>query len=203
MRVPLPTPEGPVTTRTPPMRRLRPLAAQVGDQLVPLALGEPADRLAGRDPALREDAIHLHAAVLGDRQEQVEDLGRGQVLRGVQQEALDLHATRLQIALEPRPAGADLVRALERIHALCEGTLRGRSSVMLRRRLRGGRHAAAIVHTVSPRFGLADRNFTQPEVELEEGCGYLTVFVCFAGLFVLCETLMGPRRAKSPALSGK
>src|SRR5204863_6319998 len=175
MRVPCPSPEGPVTTRTPPMPRGGRLAAEVGDQLVPLALGEPADRLARRDPALREDAIHLHPAVLGDGQEQVEDLGREEVLRRVQQEALDLHATGLKIALEPRPAGADLVGALERIHALCQGTLGSRSSVMLRRRLRGGRHAAAIVHTVSPRFGFADRNFTRPEVELEGGCGYLTV----------------------------
>src|SRR5436190_12421931 len=43
------------------------LAAEVRDELVALALGEPADGLARRNPALREDAIYLHAAVLGDR----------------------------------------------------------------------------------------------------------------------------------------
>src|SRR5437764_7576599 len=108
-------------------RRSSRLAAEVGHELVPLALGEAADGLAGRDAALREDAIHLHAPVLGDRQEQVEDLGGEQVLRRIQQKCLDLGASGLQIALQTRPPGADLVRALEGLHALRQRTLRSRS----------------------------------------------------------------------------
>src|SRR3954447_25444401 len=105
MSVPLPTPEGPVTTRTDTAA----LSAQETDELAALALGQAADRLRRRDPALREDAVHLHAPVLRSRQQQVEDLGRLQVLRRVEQEAVDLRATGLQIPLQGSSARADLV----------------------------------------------------------------------------------------------
>src|SRR3954454_2221665 len=76
IRVPLPTPDGPVMTRTGVSTgRDESLPAQVRDELVALALGQAADRLAGRDAAVREDAIYLHAPVLGNGQKQVEDLG--------------------------------------------------------------------------------------------------------------------------------
>ena len=40
------------------------LAAELGDELGALPLGEPADRLRRRDPALVEDPVRLHPAVL-------------------------------------------------------------------------------------------------------------------------------------------
>src|ERR1700751_2396858 len=101
MSVPLPTPEGPAITRTRGgLIANGRLAAEVRDQLVALALGEAADGLARRDAALREDAIDLHAAVLGDRQEQVEDLRSLQIFRGIQEQSVDLSAAGLEITLE-------------------------------------------------------------------------------------------------------
>src|SRR4051794_41457223 len=105
MSVPLPTPLGPVTTRT----AMAALSAQVGNELAALALGQAADRLRRRDPALREDAVHLYAPVLRHRQQQVEDLGRLEVLRRVQEQAVDLRASGLQIPLQGGSARADLV----------------------------------------------------------------------------------------------
>src|SRR5215470_1218569 len=112
--VPLPTPEGPVITKT----RAKRLAAQHADQLGALALRQAADRLARRDPALDEHLVDLHAAVLGDRQQHVEDLRGLDVLRRLQQEVMDAHPAPLEIALELRTLGPDLVRALEGLHAL-------------------------------------------------------------------------------------
>jgi hypothetical protein len=57
------------------------LAAKLGDELGPLPLGKPADRLRGRDPALVEDAIGLHPAVLRYSEQHVEDL-RGRNIFG-------------------------------------------------------------------------------------------------------------------------
>ena len=56
-------------------------AAQQRDELRALALGEAADGLARRDPALLQDLVGLHAAVLGDGEQHVEDLGGLEVLR--------------------------------------------------------------------------------------------------------------------------
>ena len=80
--VPLPTPEGPVITNTRAMRRtleatpaesdckpaaLAKASGGAENELGALALGEPADRLARRDPAVCEDLVDLHAAVLAER----------------------------------------------------------------------------------------------------------------------------------------
>src|SRR3954470_20073750 len=117
MSVPLPTPDGPVTTRTAMLASAEGpgLAPQEADELAALALGQAADRLRRRDPALREDAVHLHASVLRYRQQQVEDLGRLQVLGRVEQQSVDLRATGLQVALQGGSARADLVRSLKRV----------------------------------------------------------------------------------------
>src|SRR4051794_31408426 len=141
MSVPLPTPEGPVMTRTRggAMATGR-LAAEVRDQLVALALGETADGLARRDPALREDAIDLHAAVLRNRQEQVEDLRSLQIFRRIQEQSVDLRAARLEIALEAGSPRPDLVGALESVHPLGERTFGCHPRGSFRGRLRGRRH---------------------------------------------------------------
>src|SRR4051812_11911468 len=145
MSVPLPTPEGPVTTRTLTVSGTPGLAAQVRDELAALALGQAADRLRRRDPALREDAVHLHAPVLRHRQQEVEDLGRLQVLGRIEQEAVDLRAAGLQVPLQRGSARADLVRSLKRIHTLRQRPLGSRTRRRLRRGLGGGgRHAARL-----------------------------------------------------------
>src|SRR5215204_3540062 len=128
MSVPLPTPDGPVTTRTLGST----LTAEVRDELVALALGEPADRLARRDAALREDAVHLHAAVFGHREQQIEDLHGRQPLGRVEQQSVDLRTACFQVALEASTLRADLIRTLESIHALSEGTLRSGAQRRLR-----------------------------------------------------------------------
>ena len=62
--------------------RVSPVAAAgASDELGALALGEPADRLRRRDPALVEDPVRLDPTVLGDGEEHVEDL-RGQHVVG-------------------------------------------------------------------------------------------------------------------------
>src|SRR4051795_3860189 len=115
MSVPLPTPLGPVTTST--ATAWGPLAPEVRNELAALALGQAADRLARRDPALRENAVHLHAPVLRDGEQEVEYLRCLEVLRRVEQQAVDLRPSGLQIPLERGAARADLVRSLEGVHA--------------------------------------------------------------------------------------
>ena len=56
-------------------------APQELDELGALALGEPADGLARRDPALLQDLVGLDAAELRRGQQHVEDLGGLEVLR--------------------------------------------------------------------------------------------------------------------------
>src|SRR4051812_39501823 len=64
--VPLPAPEGPVTTKTGlGIVRRAGLAAEETDQLRALALGEPADRLRLADARLVQVARRLHAPELG------------------------------------------------------------------------------------------------------------------------------------------
>ena len=68
---------GPVMTKTRATRGSgRQLSPQQRDELGALPRREPADRLARRDAALREDLVRLHAAVLRHREQQVEDLRR-------------------------------------------------------------------------------------------------------------------------------
>ena len=52
----------------------RGLAAEHRDELGALTRGETADRLRGRDAAELQDLVDLHAPVLRNRQQQVEDL---------------------------------------------------------------------------------------------------------------------------------
>src|SRR3954452_13006702 len=108
MSVPFPTPEGPVITKTRAKPERGGLAAEHRDKLGALALREAADRLARRDAALDEDLVHLHAPVLGNGEQHVEDLGRLDVLGRLEQEVMDLRAASLEVALELRPLGPDL-----------------------------------------------------------------------------------------------
>jgi hypothetical protein len=134
MSVPLPTPEGPVITRIGVIAAKR-------DELVALPVRQAADGLAGGDAAVREDAIHLHAAIFRHREQQIEDLCGEQVFGRIEQQTMDLRASGLEIALQARPPGADLIRTLQCVHPLVERALGGQAGRLgLGGRLRGGRH---------------------------------------------------------------
>src|SRR6478752_5285837 len=114
------TPEGPVMTKTRDTRGRSRLAPEHRDELAALALGEAADGLARGDAALLQHLVGLHAPVLGDREEHVEDLRGLDVLGRVQQQSVDGRATPLEVLLQLRATGADRVGALERVHPLVQ-----------------------------------------------------------------------------------
>src|SRR5687767_10868138 len=129
MRVPLPTPDGPVITKTraamygnttPRAGRMPPagLAAEHLHQLGALALGESADRLRRGDPALGQDLVRLDPAVLRDGEDHVEDLGGHDPFGRIEEEAVNLFLASLEIAFQLRPAGANVVRSAECLHPL-------------------------------------------------------------------------------------
>src|SRR3954454_5582901 len=129
------------------------LTAEHGNELGALSLGETADRLRRRDPADLQDLVHLHAPVLRNSEEHVEHLRRLDEVRRLHQEEVDARAAGLQITLERRPLGPDLVRALERLHALDEGTLWS-SRGGLDWRLRRWRHGRRVYSAGSRRQGV-------------------------------------------------
>src|SRR5271166_3570709 len=128
------------------------------DQLRALTLGEPADRLAGRDPAVNEDLVDLDAPVLRDGQQHVEDLGRLDVLRRVEQQRVDRPAARLQVPLELSPLDADLVGSGEGVHPLVERALWSGGGVCGRRA--GRRHHGRRVYTPAGLDQAKDVEFT-------------------------------------------
>ena len=81
-------------------RRASRSAVEHRDQLGALALGQAADRLAGRDAAVREDLVDFHAPVFRDGEQHVEYLGGFKELRRVQQQLMDGVATRLEVPLQ-------------------------------------------------------------------------------------------------------
>src|SRR4051812_1085565 len=125
MSVPLPTPEGPVMTKTRDRVKSDRLAAKHLNELGPLALGEPADGLARGDAALLKDLVDLHAPVLRDREEHVEDLRGLDPLGRLGEEVADRRPVGLQIALELGAPRTDVVRPLEGFHSLHEASFRG------------------------------------------------------------------------------
>src|ERR1051326_1877507 len=77
--VPLPAPDGPVTTTTDGRR----LPVEEANQLRALALGQAADRLRLADPARAEEGRRLDAAELRHRHQDVDHLRRRHVFRRV------------------------------------------------------------------------------------------------------------------------
>src|ERR671922_853317 len=114
---PLPAPEVPVTTTTGEWS----LAPEEANELGPLPVRETSDRLRLADPCLGEEARCLYPPELGHRHEDVEDLRRGDVLRRLPEDLLDVCLPVLQVPLQLRPLDADVVRALQRLHALVAG----------------------------------------------------------------------------------
>src|SRR3954454_15828635 len=113
--VPFPAPEGPVTTKTGFV--VLPVVEE-GNQLVPLAVGQAADRLRLADAALVEQARRFHATELRHRHQHVEDLGGGDVLRRLAQDLFDGNRPGLQVLLQLRTLDTNVVRSLEGFHAL-------------------------------------------------------------------------------------
>src|SRR3954451_1837379 len=131
--VPFPTPDGPVMTKTFPTALMimtvgtaakssanAALLAQLCDEFGALALGEAADGLRRGDPALIQDAVGLHAPVLGHRHQHVDDLRSLDVLRRIHEQRLDLDLVALQVALQLGPLGANVVRPPEGFHPLVQ-----------------------------------------------------------------------------------
>src|SRR6476620_7416824 len=135
MSVPLPAPDGPVTTKTGLS------VVEEPNQLVPLAVGEAADRLRLADAALVEQTGGLHAAELRNRHQHVEDLGGRHVLGWLAEDLLDRDAPGLQVLLQLGALDADVVRSLQRFHPLVE-----RPDRSLHRSL-GGHHERRILPT--------------------------------------------------------
>ena len=185
--MPLPTPDGPVYDAGSAQGAGAASGGRYETSSLRWRSRQPADRLARRDPALREDPIHLHAPVLRDGEQQVEDLGRLQVFRRIEQQPVDLLAAGLEVALELRAPRADLVGALQRVHALGQRTLGSRAR---RTDLVGdwaaGDMAARLYTRVAGRYRATD-DFRAIQLDLNlrssAGSGYLTLFAVFAGVF--------------------
>src|SRR5450755_607963 len=111
---------------------------QVPGELRALALAQAAERLARRDPAAVQGLGCLHAPVLGDGQQHVEDLRGLQVRWRVEQQRADRHPAGLEVALELRAKRTNLVGPAERVDALIQAALGCRP--MLERVLVGERY---------------------------------------------------------------
>src|SRR5450755_685376 len=96
---------------------------QVPGELRALALAQAAERLARRDPAAVQGLGCLHAPVLGDGQQHVEDLRGLQVRWRVEQQRADRHPAGLEVALELRAKRTNLVGPAERVDALLQAAL--------------------------------------------------------------------------------
>src|SRR3954464_11395323 len=178
MSVPLPTPDGPVITNT-RAKESSALLAEHADELGTLAIREAADRLRRRDPAGLQDLVGLHAPVLRDRQEHVEDLGGLEELGRLEQELVDRHSTGLQVALELRATCTDDVRLLKGVHPLVEAAFGCRR--VLGGRVGGRRHRGA--DTTRPRVASKPRspNSAGPRPEVHPSSPWLMVPGRFAG----------------------
>src|SRR5262249_1344475 len=120
--VPLPAPDGPVTTKT---GRCELVPGEEANELRPLPLREAADGLRLADAALVEEARGLHAPALRDRHQDVEHLRGRDVLRRRVEDRLDLDATLLYVLLQLRAPDPDVVGPLERLHPLIARPSRG------------------------------------------------------------------------------
>src|SRR5947207_120573 len=114
-RVLFPSPDVPVMTKTGGR-----LPVEEPDELGALALRQPSNGLRLADPALIEEACRLDAPELRDGHQDVEDLRRRDVFRRIAQDVVDVGAPGFEVLLQLRSADADVVRALERFHALVE-----------------------------------------------------------------------------------
>src|SRR4051794_3970970 len=143
MSVPLPAPDGPVTTNT--GRTVGLPVVEEANQLVPLSVGQAADRLRLADAALVEQARCFHATELRHRHQHVEHLRGRDELGWLAEDLFDRDRARLQILLELCTLDTDVIRSLERFHPLVERA-DGSLYLCLRRH-----HERSILPTYSPR----------------------------------------------------
>src|SRR5256886_15573490 len=96
------------------------LPVEEPDELGALALRQPSNGLRLADPALIQEPGGLDAAELGHGHQDVEDLGRGDVVRRIPQDIVDVGGASFEVLLQLRPADAYVVGPLERFHALIQ-----------------------------------------------------------------------------------
>src|SRR4029077_15568907 len=115
MSVPLPAPDGPVTTMTDGA-----LLVEEVNQLRALTIRKTTNGLGLTDPARVEEARSLYTSELRDRHEDVDHLRGRHVLGRVDEELLDAHATAFEVLLELPATHPHVVRAFQCVHALIE-----------------------------------------------------------------------------------
>src|SRR5262249_56914772 len=96
------------------------LPVEEPDELGALALRQASNGLRLADPALIEEGGGLDAAELRQGHQNVENLGGRHVFRGIAENVVDAGRAVLEVLLELRPADTNVVRPLERLHALVE-----------------------------------------------------------------------------------
>ncbi len=94
------------------------LLVQACGEFLALAVGETAEGLAGRDPAVVERFCGFDPSDFGDREQEVEDLGGLQVCGWAEQQRGDRCPAGLEVAFELRAERADLVGRVECVDAL-------------------------------------------------------------------------------------
>ena len=90
------------------------------NQLVPLSVGQAADRLRLADAALVEQPRSFHATELGHRHQHVEHLRGRDVLGRLAEDLFDRDRARLQVLLQLRTLDTDVIRSLQGFHPLIE-----------------------------------------------------------------------------------
>ena len=111
---PLPGARGPVTTKT------GLYAVEEVNQLLPLAVGEAADRLRLADPALVEEARAFTRPNFGTAMSMSKTFAVETYSGGSREDLLDRDRSGLEVLLQLRPLDPDVVGPLERLHSLVE-----------------------------------------------------------------------------------
>src|ERR1041385_7859137 len=96
------------------------LPVEEPDELGALALRQPPNGLRLADPALIQKPSGLDAAELGDGHEDVEDFRRGDVVGRTPQNVVDAGGVGFEVLFQLCPADTNVVRPLERLHALIQ-----------------------------------------------------------------------------------
>ena len=95
-------------------------SASACSRLAALAIREAADRFRLADPAHVEETCCLHSPELRHGHEHVEDLCGRDILGRVTEDLFDLDVAVFEILLQACAPDADVVRSLQRLHALIE-----------------------------------------------------------------------------------
>ena len=113
---------------------------------------------------------------------------------------MDRRAAGLEVALELRAAGADLVGALEGVHPLDEGALRGRRE-RLGGRLGRRRHGRRVLHRSGGAIKRERANSPGPQAEVKPACQEAVTVTAVCRTFLWAGRLRILRRAVEGASS--